>query len=93
MDHWAYNSGELIDAFYETTMKGRRLDAPDDAEMLDLIRGSIRYEIANLYDVGISKFVSSAYGTGNLMSSYKSQGRMIEKQLGRLVDKFGSDGQ
>ncbi len=93
MDHWAYNSAELIDAFYETTMKGRRLDAPDDARMLDLIRTTIRYEIAEAYDIGISKFVQSAYTSGNMMSAYKSQGRMIEKQLGRLVDKFGSDGE
>ncbi len=91
LDHWAYNSDELIDAFYETTMKGRRLDAPQDAAMLDLIRGTIRYEIANLYDIGISDFISGAYKTGNMMSTYKSQGRMIEKQLSRLIDKFGSD--
>lgn len=81
LNAWAYNSDELIDAYYETTIKHKRFDAPDDSEMLDIVRGSVRYEMSLLCDLGIKNVISSAYTDGNLMSNYEKK----EKGLRNLI--------
>ena len=78
---WAYNSDELIDAYYETTLKHKRFNAPDDSEMLDIIRDSVRYEIALFCNLGITNIISSAYKDGNLMSNYAKREKALKKQI------------
>lgn len=87
---WAYLSGDLVDAFYEVTMKKKRADMPEDAEMLDLVRSSVRYEITYVVDVGISGVITKAYESGNLMSTYQKQQKLISKKLGSLEKKLGA---
>lgn len=84
---WAYNSKELVDAYYETTLKHKRYNSPDDSEMLDIIRASVRYEMSMLSDLGISGVISSAYSSGNLMSEYAK----AEKRITKLMDKLFAD--
>ena len=60
-------------------------------KILDLVRATTRYEIANLYGIGISSLMDAAYNSGDLMSTYRSQGRTLEKQLSRLVSKFPAE--
>jgi hypothetical protein len=84
---WAYKSKELVDAYYETTLNHKRYNSPDDSEMLDLIRGSVRYEMSMLCDLGISGVISSAYSSGNLMSDYAKN----EKRITKVMEKTFGD--
>jgi hypothetical protein len=84
---WAYKSKDLVDAYYETTLKHKRYNSPDDSEMLDLIRGSVRYEMSMLCDLGISGVISSAYSSGNLMSDYAKN----EKRITKVMEKTFGD--
>ena len=85
--YWAYASDEVIDAFYEITLKRKRFDSPDDAEMLDIIRSSIRYELSILIDFGIQSVLNESIANGNLMSNYERSSKMIAK---RIEECFGS---
>lgn len=85
---WAYLSDDLVEAFYEVTMKKKRADAPEDARMLDLVRSSVRYEITYVVDVGIGSVITKAYESGNLMSTYQKQQKLITKKLAGIEKKL-----
>ncbi|MBQ7982805.1 MAG: extracellular solute-binding protein [Clostridia bacterium] len=92
MNYWGYlSSNTLVDAFYETTIKYKRLNAPEDAEMLDIIRGTIRYEISMIADTGIMDVLNAAVKSGNLMSEYEKKSKSIEKRLEKLLDAYAAE--
>ncbi len=85
---WAYNSADLVEAYYETTLKYKRFNAIDDAEMLDIIRGSIRYEISMLCSLGIAEVISGVTDSGKFMSTYASREKMINNNIDKFFGKF-----
>lgn len=52
--------------------KNKRMDAPEDAAMLDLIRETALYEITFIMNVGIREMLENAVANGNLSSSFAS---------------------
>ena len=86
---WAFYSDEVIDAYYEKTLKHKRLNAPEDAEMLDIIRSSMRYEISQLCNLGVAEVISSAYNSGNLASAYARSEKMINKLREKTFKDIG----
>ncbi len=81
-EYWAYLSQPLMDAVYKKMLKGRRMDAPDDAAMLDIIFDSAYYEISFLGpSVGISDMMQRAVSSGNVASAYAAAEESIEKKL------------
>ena len=89
MNYWGYlSSNSLIDAFYETTIKYKRLNAVEDAEMLDIIRDSIRYEIATIADTGIMGVLDNAIKNGNLMSTYEKHSKSIDRKFEKLIEAY-----
>lgn len=84
VNYWAYASDELIDGFYETTLKHKRFDAPDDAEMLDLVRSTIVYDVLDLIDVGIQIALDQAIESGNVASTFKQN----EKKINKTIEKY-----
>ena len=88
METWGYLSGDLVEAFYETTMKKKRADAPEDAAMLDMVRASVRYELGTILDFGIAGVIDNAYKSGNLISSYEKQSGVIEKKIAGALKNF-----
>jgi len=89
MNWWGYlSSNTLVDAFYESTIKYKRLNAPEDAEMLDIIRSSIRYEFSSIAEVGVLEVVRNAVSKGNLASTYEKRSKSIAKQLDRLLAAY-----
>ena len=83
---WAYHSGEVREAYFEKTLKYKRMDAPDDSEMLDLIFRSMRYEVSTLCDLGISGMLVKAFKNGSLISTYEKDETAINKKLNDLAD-------
>ncbi len=89
MNWWSYlSSNTLVDAFYETTIKYKRLNAPEDAEMLDIVRGSIRYEIGTIADLGVMPVLDGAFNSGNLMSTYEKRAKSITKKFEKLIAAY-----
>jgi hypothetical protein len=88
MEYWAYDSSEMVEAFFEKTMKGRRTDMPEDAAMLDIVKNTMRYEITHIYDCGVGNMFLEAVKTGNLMSTYAKYEDTIKTRMSALVDAF-----
>jgi len=84
MEYMAYASAPLVDAVYESTLKGKRMDSPDDAEMLDLIRKTTWYEISFVVDSGIREMLEAAVQSGNLASEYASRADAINAKIKTL---------
>ncbi len=85
---WAYNSSDLVEAYYEKTLKFKRFNAPDDAEMLDIIRASVRYELSMLCNLGVSDVIINSYNTGNFMSNYAKRETQIATNIEKYFGKF-----
>jgi len=80
---WNCLSRDVIDAYYEQHLKFRRMDSPDDVEMLDLIHASSCYEVSWIIDIGVKNMYSMVYENGNLMSTYDR----MKKQIDKLITK------
>ncbi len=80
------SSTTVKEAFYEITMKKKRANAPDDAEMLDIVRQSCRYEITYIYDTGVLGVLRDSYKNGNLMSTWASREKSVTAKLEKLLD-------
>ena len=94
MNWWGYlSSNTVVDAFYETTIKHKRLNAPEDAEMLDIVLDSIRYEIATIADLGVNDVLNQAFQNGNLMSAYEKRAKSIAKKFEKLISVLGEQEQ
>ncbi len=84
LEYLAYKSNELLlPQYYDTLLKGQRLDTPDDSEMLDIIRSSIRYSFAATVGlVEISDVVESMFSKPTTATSmYKRSEKKLQKEL------------
>lgn len=81
MEYMSYASDELVEAVYETTFKAKRMQAKEDAEMLDLIRSTTCYELTFIMNAGVREMLEEAVKTGNLASTYEKKSTMIQKTL------------
>ncbi|MBO5275094.1 MAG: hypothetical protein J6I45_10820, partial [Clostridia bacterium] len=80
-EYMAYASSDLVDAFYEVTLKNKRADSPDDAAQLDLIRSTAKYEISYIAGAGIRQMLEAAVKSGNLASEYAKNADAIQAKL------------
>ena len=58
--------------------------------MLDLIKGSLLYELSDLYDLGGSKILWDAYLSENLASTYAKAEGKLETRLQKLIDDLSA---
>ena len=85
-DYLAYESERLLlPAFYETTIKTKRMEDTRDYEMLDIVRSSVRYDWANLYPTGIGDMRNSMLSSGNFKSVSARLTPKCQKQLDDLI--------
>ncbi len=84
LEYMAYASAPLVDAVYETTLKNKRMDSPDDAEMLDLIRATTWYEITFVLETGIRSMLEAAVKSGNIASEYATHAPSISAKMEAL---------
>lgn len=89
MSYWSYLSHDtVVDAFYEITLTYKRLNAPEDSDMLDLIRDSMRYEISTVGDMGITPIVAGTGQGSGLASAYQKRKSVIERKLNEVSKKY-----
>lgn len=84
LEYMAYKSNEkLLPAYYDTLLKGQRLNSPDDSRMLDIIRGSVRFSLSDAVGIeSVSKLMSDMFQTpAAAKSTYDRNSRKVQKAL------------
>ncbi len=84
LEYMSYKSNQiLVPGYYDTLLKGQRLNSEDDRDMLDIIRNSTHYDFASM--MGLTDITANAreiFGTPNTASSnYTRQRNRLQKQL------------
>jgi hypothetical protein len=79
----------VLPAYFEVAMKSRTADAPEDAEMLQLIADTRTIGTAYAYGLTFNNIIADVVGTSNEISSYLSkQERAASKALDKLIATF-----
>jgi hypothetical protein len=80
-------------AFYETTMKGKLADAPEDTAVLNMIPATMSIDFGYAYYQVITAMptlrdLTNTTTSGKLASTYKKLSAALEKQLAATVEKY-----
>ena len=87
LEYMAYKSNEvLLPDYYETLLKGQRLDTEEDSQMLDIIRSSVRYQFCDM--VGISSISETLTTMFTKPTTATSNYKRNEKKLQKALDDF-----
>ena len=85
-DYLAYESERLLlPAYYETTIKTKRMQDTRDYEMLDIVRSSVQYDWSGLYPTGVYGMRNSMLASGNFKSVAARMGDKCQKQVDDLI--------
>ncbi|MGI6166590.1 MAG: hypothetical protein ACOYIA_00410 [Eubacteriales bacterium] len=89
MEYWAYQSSlTVMSAYYEITIKTKRVHEETASQMLDLIKSTILYDISEPYGTNIASILYNGYTTGNLASTWSSSKKIIDQALTELYDRM-----
>lgn len=91
LEYMAYESEQnLLPAFYETTVKTKRMEKTDNYEMLDIIRSSVHYDWVSLYlfDGTTKNILSEMLSSGNFASVYRRYQTKAEAEIADLLDEI-----
>ncbi len=94
-DYMAYESERLLlPAYYETTIKTKRMEDPRDYDMLDIIRNSVSYDWIGIYMNGTSlgEMRDAMYSSGNFASVGKRYEAKCQSQIDETIDIIASIG-
>lgn len=82
MDYWAYESSRTVmPAYYEITIKTRRINDPYDTQMLDLVKETIFYDISEVFGINVTSALWTGYANNALSSAWTSQAKAISRQI------------
>ena len=88
MDFWAYTSSHTVmEAYYELTLKTKRAVDPETAQMLDTIKGSIRYYLTDIFTVDIGSFITAAYNQ-SVASAWAVMQKKLPGDLKKVQDRI-----
>jgi hypothetical protein len=68
-------------AYYEITIKSRRINDPYDTIMLDIVKATIFYDLSEVFGIEVTEALWNGYSAGSLSSKWQAQSRAIEKQI------------
>ncbi len=92
-DYLAYQSEELLlPAYYDTTIKTKRMQDTRDYDMLDIMRDSITYDWTGIYMWGseLNGMRSSMLTSGNFKSVAKRYEAKCQAELDEVVEQLQS---
>ena len=90
----AYEGSKTVTpAVFQTDMKLKYTHDEDSIRMLDIIRDSINFDFGRVFNSMLSSVTYTMFrgvvnGTGNWASTLASNLKLLDKQLGKLLDKF-----
>ncbi len=85
-DYMAYQSMKtVIPAYYEITIKTKRVSDPTASEMIDIVRANILYEMSDIFGIGVSGNLDSGYTINSVSSIWKSAEKSVKQKLADLT--------
>mgnify|MGYP003305080722 CR=1 FL=1 len=89
MDYWAYESSKTVmPAYYEITIKTRRINDPYDSEMLDVIKSTIFYDVSEVFGIDVTTALWTGYTTNSFASTWRSSQISVAKQVKSFNEKI-----
>lgn len=82
------SSKTAFPAYYETTIKTKRIRDDKAPLIVDIIKNSISYEISDIFDLGITSVIWDGYSSGNISSTYAKREALIQTKLDKLVENI-----
>jgi hypothetical protein len=93
MDYWAYESSRTVmPAYYEITIKTRRVNDPFDTMMLDIVKSSIVYDISEVFGIDVTTALWNGYSNNSLASAWATQSKAVKRQLTSFNDTINKLG-
>lgn len=84
-----YNYNHMLPAYFEGALKARIADSPDDSEMMQLIADTRAISFAFNYALTFNNIIADCVlGTNNIASYFKSNEKVANKTLEKMIDKF-----
>ena len=90
-DYMAYESERLLlPAYFETTIKTKRMEDVRDYEMLDIVRSTVKYDWTGVYmwDSELAGMRNAMLTSGNFKSVAARLGPKCQKELDDIVAKL-----
>ena len=88
-DYWAYvSSNTVMPAFYEITIKTRRFSDATASDMLDIVKGSLVYDVCDIFGINVNESLDAAFTSGNVASTI---GGTYRSTTARALDKLVND--
>ena len=89
-----YSDLYLIDAYYDTTLKGKIARDQDTTEMLDILTGHRTFDYATCYGSWnvYTNYLASVQASGaeNLVSLYEKISKAFTKQVEKAIEAYGN---
>ena len=84
-----YNYNNVLPAYYETAIKARTADAPDDTEMLTIIADTRTISFSYTYQLTYNNIVNGCVENNSEVASYfKKNEKMATKTLEKMLEKY-----
>ncbi len=93
LEYMAYESeNTLLPAFYDTTIKTKRMEDAKDYDMLDIVRKSARYDWTSIYLFGstTNDIMGKMLAAGNFASVYKRFQAKAQGEIDDVIDQIES---
>lgn len=89
LEELAYQSHKTTyPAYYETIIKLRRAVVPELGEMMDIIKGSINYELSDQFGIDTVTVINQAFNTGSITAAFDAGEKAITLKLKQLSEKL-----
>jgi len=84
-----YNYNNVLPAYYETAIKARTADAPDDTEMLTIISDTRTISFSYTYALTYNNIVNGCVENNSEVASYfKKNEKVAVKTLDKMIEKY-----
>ena len=84
-----YNYNNVLPAYYETAIKARTADAPDDAEMLSIISDTRTISFSYTYSLTYNNIVYGCVENNAEVASYfKKNEKVATKTLAKMIENY-----
>lgn len=89
LEYLAWKSSKTVyPAYYEITIKTKRARDERDAMICDIVKGSINYEISEMFSLGINDVIWNAFNSGKYASTFEKNEKSLVRKIDKLVSQF-----
>lgn len=78
----------LLPAYYDITIKSKRVRDDKAGEILDIIKGGMTYDLAKIMGVNFTAVIWDAYTSGNFASTYAAKEEGLKVSIDKLHEKM-----